>query len=553
MSARYTEAFMELGIKFLIVTSLFLLACARAGALELTLSDRSVISSCQPISVCSQEKLLAYGPVSPPQQSAPMPHIRPAETGTQSTPTLPPVQFPTQPGQMPLEELQTPGQQPTNQQPANQQPANQQPGNATAPMAAGSVEYSEDTATATGLPHLHITQALNEALINSPRACAIRAQFGIARAGYAAATEAPNPIFFFDRGMVAEQENRIGPILTEEPLWKLYFRLIAQQRLVAQTKLDLMNQLWQLRANVRRAYTEVVVAQETLTTLNELYELSSRLEFVASKRFQAGDVPELDVLKARLATSQANVDRIVGAQRVIRARQQLNVILGRSVTAPMNVPSLPDYTHGQPKVEEKSEVLPDFKAQMPPLAQFISGAELYRLELKSLQQQLRVNQANLKTAYANVLPNPTIAFGKSTGGNAPTGPKITAVFFTLNVASPTGTFNQGQLFQYKATAKQLHYQMAAQRNQIATDVASAYQNLLASRGKLKIYQEHVLADSYEVARLARRSYEVGQSDITATLAAQQANVQIRSAYLDAVTSYQQSYTDLEQAFGRPLQ
>jgi len=222
--------------------------------------------------------------------------------------------------------------------------------------------------------------------------------------------------------------------------------MIAQQRLVAQTKIDLMTQLWQLRSDTRRAYTEVVVAQETLKTLNELYDLSAKLESVASKRFQAGDVPELDVLKARLATQQANVDRVVGQQRVVRARQLLNVILARNVIAPMNVPALPDYTHGKPKQEERSEVLPDFNAKIPVLAQFISGAELYRLEVKSLQQQLRVNQANIKNAYGNIIPNPTIAFGKSTAGNVPSGPKITAVFFTLNVTSPTGSVNKGQIY-----------------------------------------------------------------------------------------------------------
>jgi outer membrane protein TolC len=68
-----------------------------------------------------------------------------------------------------------------------------------------------------------------------------------------------------------------------------------------------------------------------------------------------------------------------------------------------------------------------------------------------------------------------------------------------------------------------------------------------------VYQDHVLSDSLEVARLAQRSYEVGQSDITSTLAAQQANVQIRSQYLDAVRDYQQAFTDLEQAVGEPLQ
>ena len=52
--------------------------------------------------------------------------------------------------------------------------------------------------------------------------------------------------------------------------------------------------------------------------------------------------------------------------------------------------------------------------------------------------------------------------------------------------------------------------------------------------------------------MARRGYEVGQNDITSTLAAQQANVQIKAAYLDAVRAYQQAFTDLEQAVGHPL-
>jgi len=424
--------------------------------------------------------------------------------------------------------------------------------------ASGTIEWDESVVPdVSDAPKQNVVDALNEALIESPRAAAIRAQFGITQAGYAQVTVVPNPVFFFDRGMVAEQENRIGPVLTEEPPWKLYFRWLSQKRLVDQTRFDLMTQLWQLRSDTRRAYTEIVVAQETLKTLNELYDLSSKLEFVASKRFQAGDVPELDVLKARLATEQAATDRIVGAQRVIRARQQLNVLLGKSIESPLNVPPLPDYTGGSGGKfnlqAQKSDVLPDPKESVPPLALFLSIAENNRLELKSLHQQIKVNDANLKGAYGNMIPNPSIAVGKSYAGNLPTGPKITAVFFTINVQSPTANFNQGNIAQFKATAKQLHYQIQAQRNQISADVSSAYQTMLGARAKLFTYQDHILADSYETARLARRSYEVGQSDITATLAAQQANVQIRSQYLDAVTTYQQSFTDLEQACGTPLQ
>lgn len=418
--------------------------------------------------------------------------------------------------------------------------------------AEGSVEFNE-VPDLSLLPPLPLVEALNEALINSPRAAAIRAQFGITEAGYATVTQVPNPFLFFDRGMVAEQENRIGPILVGEPPWKLFFRFLIQKQLVEQTRFDLMTQLWQLRSSVRRAYSETVVAQETYEALTELYDLSRKLELVAQKRFLAGYVPELDVLKARLAMSQADAERVVGAQRVIRARQQLAVMMGKTLVTQLNVPPLPDYTGERRHVGTRHDVLPDFSKSVDPLPVYLSMAENNRLEVKSLYQQLKVNQNSLRAAYGNAIPNASLALGKSTGGNVPTGPKITAVFFTFNVQAPFSNLNQGNIAQYKATALQLKYQIAAQKNLIATQVAGAYQNLLAAREKLQAYQEHILAESYEVARLARRSYEVGHSDITATLAAQQANVQTRSSYLDAVAAYQTSFTELEQACGVPLQ
>lgn len=425
-----------------------------------------------------------------------------------------------------------------------------------ATTAKATIEYNEASPVSTDIPPISVINALNEALINSPRAAAIRAQFAIARANYAAATQIPNPIFFMDRGLVAEQVMRLGPTLTCEPPWKLVFRLLATQRLVAQTKIDLMATLWQLRADTRRAYMEVVVAQETLRTLEQLYDISSKLLAVTAKRFQAGDVPELDMLKARLANSQTEVDLGVGRVRVIRARQQLNVIMGHPIHTPINVPGLPDYTGSVRKFKlsaQLSEILPNFNHLVPPLRDYIAIALDSRLELKSLAAQIKLNQINLKGAYGNAFPNASLTFGKSTQGNPVPGPKLTAVFFTLNAESPISNFNQGNIYQYKAAAKQLKYQVGSQKNQVTSQVASAYQNLLAAREKLQVYQEHVLADSFEVARLARRSYEVGQSNITATLQAQQNNVQIRSQYLDAVMTYTQAFTDLEQACGRPLQ
>jgi len=403
---------------------------------------------------------------------------------------------------------------------------------------------------------LSLGEALDEALMRSPRAAATRAQLPIAKAGIAQATVSPNPVFFMDRGFVAESVERRGPSITWDPPFKLYLRMIAAKRLYAQTKIDLMTTLWQLRADTRRAYTEAVVARETQKTLVDLYELSNRLLTVSSKRFQAGDVPELDVLRARLAISQSQVDLGVGEQRVVRASQQLNVILGRTVEAEIGVPVIPDFTGKKPTAFQlkaiKRGILPDFTKSVPPLQDFLKLAEANRLELASLAQQIRVNDANFNNALGAAVPNPGVAYGSSTNGNLPSGPKLRADFMTLNIELPVTNLNQGDVTKFKATRKQLVYQIAAQKNQVQADVSSAYNNLLAAREKIRVYQEHVLADSAEVARLSRRSYEVGQSDINSTLLAQQANVQIRSQYLDAVTNYQGAYTDLEQACGTSL-
>ena len=118
---------------------------------------------------------------------------------------------------------------------------------------------------------------------------------------------------------------------------------------------------------------------------------------------------------------------------------------------------------------------------------------------------------------------------------------------------PITNINQGDIEKFKATGKQLHWQLGALQNQSDIEVSAAYQDLLTYRDRIKLYKEHVLADSLESVRLSRRSYEVGFTDITSVIQAQQANFQIQLQYVADVQSYQQAYIALEQAVGMPLQ
>lgn len=406
-----------------------------------------------------------------------------------------------------------------------------------------------------------IGQAMNETLVNSPRAAAVRFNLGITKSELIRATEMPNPTIFMDSGYKAEFTYRYGVTIPIEPPWKIVFRILAAKKQIKQTDFEIRNALWQLRGDIRKAYTELVVAQETYETLTDLYELSARLYEVASKRFQAGDVPELDVLKARLLNGQNAIERDVGARRVTQARQSLAILLGRPVDTEVQVPRLSPFQLRA----EVIDLLPDFTKEMPKLDVLMAAAKQNRLELKVLDQAIKAAKAQLTVAYGEVLPNPTVGIGSSAvNGPAidfrtlqPGDPlprnKFNGYFVQVFQPLPLFDFNQGDISKYRATIRALNSQVVSQNNVIQQEVSSAYQKVLAARQRILTYQQKLLNDSNEVARLSRRSYEVGQSDITSTLLTQQANIQIRNQYLDAVNAYQQAFTDLEQAIGTVLQ
>jgi outer membrane protein, heavy metal efflux system len=470
---------------------------------------------------------------------------------------------PTVPGASPLPANSVPPELAPYLLPANEQPAlkneaapTEKP--ATAPteeQPVGTTQAPTPTMVEPGGQQFSLAAMINEALKNGPRAAAIRAQLSLARANYATASQGINPGFMMDRGMVAEQEERIGPVMTNDAPWKLYYRMISAKWTVADTKAQILTQIWAARADVRRAFVELVVAQETQKTLVGFADLAGKLHHITQRRFDAGAVPELDVLRAKLVAAQAQTDSGVGSRRVIKARQQLNVLMGRPIDGAISVPPLPDYSGGAGSVDPASiptDILPDFRRGVAPMKIFSAMALQNRQELKDLGLQIKINQANMKLTVATIVPNPSLAYGKSSAGNPPNGPKLTAVYMTLNEELPLVNFQQGSLYQYAATGKQLNFQIAAQQNQVLSDVSNAYTNLLAARDKIRVYQDRLLAESTRITQLSQRSFESGQSDLTAALAAQQANIQTRSAYLDAVSSYSSALTDLEVAAGRPL-
>jgi outer membrane protein, heavy metal efflux system len=393
-----------------------------------------------------------------------------------------------------------------------------------------------------------LNQALNETFGLSPRAASVRLQLGIAKSAIPQALTFPNPSLIVYNGFIAEQTYQLGASIPIEQPWKVFFRLVSAKQQIKQADLEIQRNLWLLRSNVRRAFLEVVLAEEMAQTLAQVADLTNRLLLAAAKRANAGDVANLDVFKAKLAHSQAQVE-LAQAQRQVRlTKRRLNLLRGKDHAVELSVPRLPPF---QLKVQ-KTELLPDFDQALPTLDQLIATAHQKRLDVRLVIQAIKTNEAELKSTYASILPNTQFNVGRSITGNPPDGPKLNGYFIGVTQELPVFDFKQADVTRYRSTLRQLKIEAEAQKNIVSEEVAVAYERVSIARERIQAYQDHLLADSEQVARLARRSYEVGQSDITAAIAAQQANIQVKTQYLEAVRSYQQAFTDLEQAVGEIL-
>ncbi|MCA9801778.1 MAG: TolC family protein [Cyanobacteria bacterium HKST-UBA02] len=377
---------------------------------------------------------------------------------------------------------------------------------------------------------------------------AIRAKLGIAKSEIARATEIPNPGIAIDNQFIAMQEYTLGGFIPIGGPWIVPFQILAAKKVVQQADLEIQRSLWLLRQETRRQYIQLLMAQERASTAKELTGLFQKVLNASQNRLNAGDIPKLDVLRAQLAYLQSLIDFERDNQQVVRARQQINILLAQSPHNELGTPTLSAFRLRA----EKNDILPDFDRPVPRLEYFLNRAMTNRLELKILEQDVKVNKSKLTASISKNFPSGFLSFGRSINGNPPTGPKLRGYFVAAEIQMPIFNVQQGDISLFRANIRQLRQELLAQKNIVTAEVSDAYQQLLVARKQIEIYQGQALNVSSQVVQLAQLGYDAGQLDLNSVLLVQQANVEVRNRYLNAVADYQQAFANLEQAVNTPL-
>ena len=358
-----------------------------------------------------------------------------------------------------------------------------------------------------------------------------RLQRAVSLAGVTIAGQRPNPSVIGGAARDTPHES----LLFDLPLelgGKRSTRIAEAKQEVALTDIEIATRSREIRHLVRDAFFTAAQAKADADQQAQLADLSQRLRNIANDRFNAGDVPELEVMQADLEFSRADADRQVALEEMKVAFAKLNALL--------NVPASTEWDLVSPL-----ETLP----QAVTLPDVTTRAMDSNYDLLHLAQELKVEQSKEKMYRAQRFPEVTVEAGLDF--NAPpdfqVGPRG-----QLTVGLPIFDRQQGQLAQSSATQRLIEAEIAAKRRQVSGDVEAAFAELNAKLTEVELYRTTVIPAGRKLESLTEESYRAGKTNILSVIEAQRTVRQNERDYLQSLLELQKAFSELEETVGVPL-
>ena len=377
---------------------------------------------------------------------------------------------------------------------------------------------------------LTLDAAIERALAANPSLAAARASRAVADAGLGVAGERPNPEIAYE----AERETPRQAISFSVPIelgGKRGKRLDLARAGVAATDAEIARTIAQIRNDVRRAYFDLAAANQRTAMADDLRSLAVRARDAAQARFNAGDVPRLELLQIELALANVDIELSAARSEAQALTAELNALLAQPLSTPV---ALADQLGAMP---------------MPVLDDVVATATRSNADLAVLDR--RIDEQTARRALADSMRHQDFTAGGAMTYDAQ--PEFSSgwrasVAFTV----PLFTSHRAGVLVEDAELRRLQAERAALVATTTGAVTAAHVRAAAARDQIARFDAEILPRALEVEQMAQDGYSAGQTGLPQLITALQQGRDIRRRRLDAALAYQRALADLERAMGVPL-
>jgi cobalt-zinc-cadmium efflux system outer membrane protein len=278
-------------------------------------------------------------------------------------------------------------------------------------------------------------------------------------------------------------------------------------------------------AEVKRAYYKSVLSSKTVSSLEGTLALLDRFIETAAARYQAGAVPYLDVLRARVEKARAQNELLEARNELRTDKVRLNILMGRRGDDPLELVTGLAFA---PPAGDLRAVREEALSTRPSLK--IAGFKLERAI------------AGLTLSRKNLLPDFSVGlFSPSLRANA--------WGFAVGITVPLYWWKKQKGETIEAAAEkdiEVLSRDSAERRLLAR-IEEAYSNVTTAAEQVKVFKEKLLVEVESELQLSLTSYGLGKTGALDLLDIIRTYRTTQLEYLKALYLYLASAADLEAA------
>ena len=288
-----------------------------------------------------------------------------------------------------------------------------------------------------------------------------------------------------------------------------------------------------LRMDVREAYTNLLAKKSVRTTMREQEELLTKLLEQAKYKHEGGKVDKIDVLQAQLLLNQIITEVNSAEYEVKTALYDFN----RVINSP---DGFYDTVEDSFTKEYKPLLIPKPDAKMPDFESISNEAINNRYDIKIALQEIEVAEKNLLVVLRQKVPDFEVSAGYSYQNPGQSGEPIfkNGAYLGVSLVNIPLLYNYSpEIKNAKIKLEQAHLNYASVENKAMNDLRKAYEKFLTAQLNLRTYNEQLLSNSKELITESRKSYKEGDTDLTTLVTMEESYRMITVAHTYALADY----------------
>jgi cobalt-zinc-cadmium efflux system outer membrane protein len=380
------------------------------------------------------------------------------------------------------------------------------------------------------LPSSGMTLADLEGLAmgNHPALVQANARVEAARGRWVQGGLLPNPNVGYaanqigDRGTAGQQGAYVQQLLPLGGKLRLN-RAVAEQE-IQQAMRDREAWRWMVLNDVRIAFYDALIAQESVNLTARLLRIGEEGERSANELLRAGQASRVDLLQARIEARAARIESTNARNRLAAAWRRLAAVIA--------VPQL-----------QPAELLGDVDCDMP---EYVWEEALFSILAASPElaaARAGASRARLAVERARVEPVPDLDTQYYPQHDFASGDNVHSVLTTINI--PLFDRNQGAIRSAQADLVEATREVARLELGLQFRLGEVFERYANARQQSRTYKQEIIPDAKASLELVSNGYRQGEFTYLTLLTAQRTFFQTNLAYLDALLELRRAEVQIE--------